>query len=149
MVASKRRYLLFEVLYPPKVRAAPEDELLRRIKEAFESHWGMLAEAQAYLRLLFWSPTVHLGLLRVGTPVAEKMRASLTLLQLKGAPVRVHFLSGTVEAARHRSAQLLLQLQQEAEQRATGMDARREVQQGFQMELQLLEEATKQTSAWR
>ncbi|CAK9116757.1 unnamed protein product [Durusdinium trenchii] len=88
MVAQKRRYLLFEVL--GSTRAASEDELMRAFREALEADWGQLLEAQANLRMLYWSPVVHLGILRIPTRVAQQLRASLTLLsKLTGVPVQL------------------------------------------------------------
>ncbi|CAK9116753.1 unnamed protein product [Durusdinium trenchii] len=120
MVAQKRRYLLFEVL--GSTRAASEDELMRAFREALEADWGQLLEAQANLRMLYWSPVVHLGILRIPTRVAQQLRASLTLLsKLTGVPVqlRVHCLSGALPAAQRHGDQLLREWQRSAMQRTS------------------------------
>ncbi|CAK9116758.1 unnamed protein product [Durusdinium trenchii] len=138
MVAQKRRYLLFEVL--GSTRAASEDELMRAFREALEADWGQLLEAQANLRMLYWSPVVHLGILRIPTRVAQQLRASLTLLsKLTGVPVqlrvancrpipsfpvlenhhKVHCLSGALPAAQRHGDQLLREWQRSAMQRTS------------------------------
>ncbi|CAE7821772.1 argH2 [Symbiodinium sp. KB8] len=143
MVAQKRRYLLFEVLYGAKPsRAAPVDELASEIKEAFVSHWGVLAEGQGNLRLLYWSPAIHLGVVRCATHLASQLRASLTMMTLLGGvpvQVSVHLLTGEVQNALRCGRELLHRWQRAALERA-GPAEQAAVRQGFETELRLLSE---------
>mmetsp|Transcript_15963 Transcript_15963/g.30024 ORF Transcript_15963/g.30024 Transcript_15963/m.30024 type:complete len:153 (-) Transcript_15963:29-487(-) len=143
MVAQKRRYLLFEVVYASRPsRAASTDEIASEIKEAFVSNWGQLAEGQGNLRLFYWSPAVHLGLFRCATHLAEKLRMTLstmTLVEGVSVHVRVHLLTGEVQNALRFGSELLRRWQRSALERAGVMD-RAAVQQGFETEQRLLAE---------
>eukprot|EP00435_Cladocopium_sp_Y103_P040121 s1247_g10.t2 len=145
MVAQKRRFLLFEVL--PSSGRVDEGELLRAIREAFEADWGQVAEAQASLRLLYFSPTVHLGILRIHTQRSDQLRSSLTLLSsVAGVSVQlqVHCVSGSFSALQRVGDQLLREWQRKAEQRTSRVNEREAVKQGFQAELRLLAEVSPQ-----
>ncbi|CAE7434006.1 argH2 [Symbiodinium natans] len=122
--------------------AAPTDELASEIKEAFVSNWGVLAEGQANLRLLFWSPAVHLGLFRCATHLASQLRATMTMMtMLSGATVqlRVHLLTGEIQNAMRCGKELVRRWQRVAMEHA-GPAEQAAVREGFETELRLLAE---------
>mmetsp|Transcript_9079 Transcript_9079/g.14720 ORF Transcript_9079/g.14720 Transcript_9079/m.14720 type:complete len:149 (-) Transcript_9079:8-454(-) len=148
MVAQKRRFLLFEVLPSSRV---DDGELLRAIREAFEADWGQVAEAQASLRLLYFSPSVHLGILRIHTRLSDRLRSTLTLLSSVAGvslQLQVHCVSGSFSALQRVGERLLRKWQRSAEQRTSRENEREAVKQGFQTELRLLAEANPQPVGW-
>eukprot|EP00933_Yihiella_yeosuensis_P024744 TRINITY_DN19185_c0_g1_i1.p1 TRINITY_DN19185_c0_g1~~TRINITY_DN19185_c0_g1_i1.p1 ORF type:complete len:158 (-),score=31.99 TRINITY_DN19185_c0_g1_i1:144-617(-) len=143
MVVLKRRFILFEVIFDaaPKAGALVEEDLVQAIREGLEANWGDIGEAQAQLRLIHWSPAVHLGILRCARAAAERLRAALTLLSsVRGwsAHFRVHDIGGTLRSIQRTGGELLRRWEKRAVASTSTADEAMAVKQGFKTELRLL-----------
>eukprot|EP00928_Gymnodinium_smaydae_P057070 TRINITY_DN40345_c0_g1_i1.p2 TRINITY_DN40345_c0_g1~~TRINITY_DN40345_c0_g1_i1.p2 ORF type:complete len:158 (+),score=41.54 TRINITY_DN40345_c0_g1_i1:129-602(+) len=145
MVAKKHRYLLVEALFDQSSArsgaAIGEDELLQVIQQALATNWGDFGESLAQLRLLCWSPTVNLGILRCARPAADHLSSALALVgtaRRRPIQLRVHRIGGTLRAMQSSAAELLHTWEQRAVARAGTAEEVAAVRRGFAAEASLL-----------
>eukprot|EP00931_Biecheleriopsis_adriatica_P072696 TRINITY_DN47113_c0_g1_i1.p1 TRINITY_DN47113_c0_g1~~TRINITY_DN47113_c0_g1_i1.p1 ORF type:complete len:159 (+),score=41.18 TRINITY_DN47113_c0_g1_i1:60-536(+) len=146
MVVQKRRFILFEVLLSGSSSRAvtlAQEDVARAVREAMEGDWGLFGEAQAQLRLIYWSPTVQLGVLRCARPAAERLCSALALMSaVRGVPlqIRVHDRGGTLRSVQRTGEELLQRWCSRAAARTASTQELEAVKQGFETEMKLLAE---------
>jgi len=147
MVVQKRRFILFEIIFDsaPRAGAISEEDIAKALKESLVSNWGWVGEAQGQMRLMYWSPAVHLGVVRCARVPVEQVRAALTLVQsIKGRPsqFRIHCCGGTLRVIQESAADLLRQWEQRARSRTTTDAQAISVASGFEAEARLFSEVS-------
>lgn len=96
------------------------------ITEALSSNWGLVGEAQAKLRLMYWSPSVHFGIVRCAHGSGEALRAAMSLVQAvrgRAVQLRTHAEVGALWVVKNAAAELLRRWERQALRR-TASEAR-------------------------
>lgn len=143
MVVQKRRFLLFEALFEtaPRTGTILEEHLLTVIREALAVNWGDLGEAQAHMRMVYWSEAVNLGIVRCSREAAEHVWSAITMVTSVGnRPVqfRVHRIGGTIRAIQDAGKELLHTRKHRALAQTTTQEEADTVREGFNTEVKLL-----------
>jgi len=148
MVVKKHRLLLVEVVFgrAPTPGSLSEDELLQALRDALLMNWGDLCASEAQLKIMYWSPLLHLGIIRCTRPSAERLRLVMTLVSEVGgrtAQLRVHHFGATLRSCQAHGADLIHGRKQRSVALASTPAERCDIEQAFDNEAGLLAQVGK------